>query len=353
MPSIEDSEVPGSVPGRAEALSSRLLIVVLLSMALVGCARPAQRQVVVYTAWDQVYSEPILQRYERQTGVRVLARYDVEAAKTTGLVQALIGQARRPSCDVFWSNEVAQTCRLARRGLLESYASPQAALLPIKDPENRWVGFAARARVILYNKDLVGDKPPASLLELADPRWKGRCGLPSPLFGTSASQAAALFDRLGADRAREFYRQIQANQVRIVDGNARLMAMIAEGKLAWGVVDTDDANLALSRGKPVVQVVPDQDPGGLGLVLLPNTVMLMKGGPHPEEGRLLIDFLLSAEVEESLARSQAVQIPLRPGLPAPPGVLQLERLQVMPVDWDRAAADWDQNMQFMQEVFAR
>lgn len=317
---------------------------VLLLLILLACA--PERQVVVYTAWDQVYSEPVLRDYERRTGVRVLARYDVEAAKTTGLVQALIGQADRPSCDVFWSNEVAQSCLLARKGLLEPYRSPSAEGIPpaFRDPKDRWTGFAGRLRVILYNRDLVPDeKAPRSLLELADPRWKGRCGLPYPLFGTSASQAAALFDRLGEEKALDFYRRVAANQVRITDGNAQLKTLIARGELAWGVVDTDDANLALVEGAPVAQVVPDQD--GLGAVLLPNSVMLLAGAPHADEGRKLIDFLLSQEVERRLAASDAVQIPLHGGPPAD--------LEVMQVDWDRAAGSWESTMRLLQQIFTR
>ena len=155
-------------------------LAVILVLVTSGCSRP-QRQVVVYTAWDQIYSEPILKEYERRTGVRVLARYDVEAAKTSGLVQALLGQSGHTSCDVFWSNEVAQSCLLAERGVLEPYRSPNAQDIPAtyRDPQDRWTGFAARLRVILYNREQVAaEEAPHSLLDLADPRGKGRCGMP-------------------------------------------------------------------------------------------------------------------------------------------------------------------------------
>ncbi len=68
----------------------------------------------------------------------------------------------------------------------------------------------------------------------------------------------------------------------------------------FGLVDTDDAAVALKRGDPVAIVFPDQEQGGLGALSIPNTVALVKGSPHPAEGKRLVDFLLSESVEQRL-----------------------------------------------------
>ena len=82
-------------------------------------------------------------------------------------------------------------------------------------------------------------------------------------------------------------------------------ARVAAGRLKVAFTDTDDVNVALRSGKPVRMVFPDVE--GLGTLLIPNTVALVAGGPDPENGRVFIDFLLSREVEELLARSGSVQ----------------------------------------------
>ena len=82
-------------------LQTAWLIGVLL---LAGCS-PGGDSVTVYTSQDQVYAEPILQRFEQETGIRVRAVYDSEAVKTVGLVNRLIAEKNHPRCDLFWNHE--------------------------------------------------------------------------------------------------------------------------------------------------------------------------------------------------------------------------------------------------------
>ena len=73
----------------------------------------------------------------------------------------IIAEADRPRCDVFWNNEIAHTVSLAGDGLLASYASPSAEGIPaeFRDPQDRWTGFAARARVFIVNTELADPAP--------------------------------------------------------------------------------------------------------------------------------------------------------------------------------------------------
>src|SRR4051812_1666855 len=84
---------------------------VFAGFAFLDCAK-ARPEVVVYTALDQIYSEPILNRFQAQTGITVRPVYDSEAAKTTGLVSRLEAERERARCDVFWNNEIVRTIRL-------------------------------------------------------------------------------------------------------------------------------------------------------------------------------------------------------------------------------------------------
>ena len=70
---------------------------------------------------------------------------------------------------------------------------------------------------------------------------------------------------------------------------------VAAGKLAFGLTDTDDAIVEIERGMPVAIVYPDQGDGESGSLLIPNTLAIIKGGPHPERARELLKYLLTAE----------------------------------------------------------
>jgi iron(III) transport system substrate-binding protein len=283
-----------------------LVVLLLFDVALTACRAPRE-QVVIYTSVDQVFSEPILERFEDKTGIEVLAVYDVEAAKTTGLVNRLIAEKSNPQADVFWNGEVAQTIMLKEEGVLEPYTSPNAAeiLAVHRDPEDRWVGFAGRARVFLANTDLVAPEAmPDSIHDMLDPTWPGdQLGIAYPLFGTTATHAAALYARWGAEEARAYFEALAARDVRVVDGNSVVRDMVVDGSLAYGLTDTDDACTAVEKGAPVRIVIPDQGAGQMGTLIIPNTVALIAGGPNPANGRALIDYLLSDAVAEAMIAS--------------------------------------------------
>ncbi|NQT20446.1 MAG: ABC transporter substrate-binding protein, partial [Planctomycetes bacterium] len=88
-------------------------------------------------------------------------------------------------------------------------------------------------------------------------------------------------------------------------------------------------------------------------LLIPNTVCLIKGAPHPEAGRKLIDFLLSREVESMLAHSKSVQMPLRSGVDKPKHVPDYSDIKAMTVDWEKVADQMKPTAQFMQKLFVR
>src|SRR5262249_48887100 len=141
-------------------------------------------EVVVYTSVDRPYAEPVLRAFERQSGLRVREEYDSEATKSLGLATKIAAERRRPRADVFWSSEVGRMIGLKSQGLLAPYRSPNAAQIParFKDREGYWTGFAARARVIVYNTKLVRE-PPQSRFDFERPAWRGAVAMANPLFG--------------------------------------------------------------------------------------------------------------------------------------------------------------------------
>lgn len=328
-------------------------LAVFMFALLIACRDEPRGEVVVYTALDQEYSEPILKGFSKKTGIRVRAKYDTEAAKTTGLVSTIIEERNRPRCDVFWNNEILRTIQLQKMGLLEPYVSPNAASIPpaFRDPAGHWTGFAARMRVLVYNPQMISHAPDR-LEDLADPAWSGKLAMAYPLFGTTASHAAVLFAEWGPERAKEYFAALKKNNVRIVEGNMTACRMVAAGEVAMAVVDTDDANLLIGEGKPIKFVLLDQS--GPGAFIVPNTLALLKGAPNPDAARKLIDYLLSPEVELELSRSPSAQIPLHPGVSGvPPTVAEFEKAKKFQPDYARAADQLQPSADFLKSIFTR
>ncbi|MCG8652342.1 MAG: extracellular solute-binding protein, partial [Pirellulales bacterium] len=263
-----------------------LMFTLLVTLACVqaGCVPRAESDVVVYSALDQEFAEPILDAFEReQEGeTTVIGKFDVESTKTVGLANLIIAEKNAPSCDLFWNNEILHTVRLQKLGLLEPRTWQVEPGWPadLIASDGTWFGFAARARVLIVNTDLLDspDQYPSSVAELADPKWQGNCAMARPLFGTTATHFAVLRETNGRDATVDQLKRIQSNAV-ILSGNKQVAQAVSAGRVAWGLTDTDDAIIEKDLGRPVAIVFPDQAPDQPGTLRIPNTIAVIKNAP--------------------------------------------------------------------------
>ena len=174
------------------------------------------------------------------------------------------------------------------------------------------------------------------MFDLADAKWRGQVAMADPRFGSTSFHVAALYALAGDEKMDDFFRRLRENGMRVVDGNSVVRDLVARGEVKLGLTDTDDVNVALEDGQPIAMVLPDKD--GLGVPVMPNMVSLIANAPHPDEGRRLIDYLLSADVERQLAQSEAVEIPLHAGVPGPKHIPAMETFKPMTLDYAKAAA---------------
>jgi iron(III) transport system substrate-binding protein len=320
-----------------------------------GSASGSTPRVVVYSALDREFAEPVLKAYAKQTGVEVLPKFDVESTKTVGLTNLLLAEASRPRCDLFWNNEILNTLRLKEKGLLAPFRPSHAGDVPdtFKDKDGTWYGFASRARILLVNTRLVAEADrPKGIKDLIDPKWKGRIGIAKPLFGTTATHAACLFAAWGDEKAKGYFRDLKSNGVQVLSGNKQVATAVGSGQLAFGLTDTDDAMGEVEAGSPVAIIYPDREPGGLGTLFIPNTLVLLKGSPHAEAARALADHLLSPEVEAILANGPSAQIPLLKTTEVSARVETPKTVHAMEANFEDAVKLWDHVASFLADTFA-
>ena len=278
--------------------------------------------VVIYCSVDTAIAEPILAAFEKQSGVTVHAIFDTEAGKTTGLINRLMAERARPRADVWWSSEVFGTIQLAERGVLAKCDIAKATDIPtaFRDPENRWIAVGLRGRVIAYDpKRIKKEDLPQSWSDLADPKYRGRFQMADPRFGTTRGHMAVLLSLWGRPEMEKFYQALRANECKLADGNAKAVLNLTRGLADFVATDTDDVLLAQARGDAIEMIYPDLDAPGSrsrtsGTLWIPCSVGLVKDAPNPGEGGRLVDYLISAEVEELLFASESRNVPVRPEL---------------------------------------
>lgn len=300
-----------------------------------GCDRTPS--VTVYASADESVARPVFERFEKETGIRVDAKFDTEATKTTGLAQTLRAERDRPRADVFWSNEQAAHVSLAMDGITapmvdsgvagaatkgtsDGAPSSPATQWPAawRDADGRWFALAGRARVIVYAPDRVS-APPTEWTGLIAPRWDGKIAMADPRFGTTRSHLGAMkayWDTYAIDGYYEaFIEGLAENHPKVLtSGNAGVVDAVARGEADIGLTDSDDVFAAQARGLKVAMVLPrhahDSQKAGGGTYFIPNTVGILNGAPHPTSARRFVEFMLSPETERQLAAMPSKHAPL-------------------------------------------
>ena len=299
--------------------SFRVLVVVAIgAFGLWACSsdRTTSSEVIVYASVDRAIAEPILDRFEQQTSIKVRAVFDTEANKTTGLVNRLIAEASRPQADVFWSGEIGQTVRLSRIGMFAPYKQSTENELSRRfvAADNTWHAFSARARVLLVNTEQVAvEETPQFAEGLVDERWKDRIAIADPHFGTTGTHLSALLQAWGETRFRDWLKGLRENRIRVLPGNAQVRDAVVNGLVAAGLTDSDDAAEAVSRGAPV-RVVYLRQSADFGVVMIPNTVALVRGAANVSSAARLADYLLSQDTESQMVAIESAFFPTRPGV---------------------------------------
>ena len=230
-------------------LCSSVLICGLLLFA--GCDRSdSQRKVVLYTSVDQPYAAAIVREFEKQTGISVVLVTDAEATKSVGLAERLRAEKANPQADVFWGNEPFHTINLADEGLLQrtNRRPRRTCRRSSKIRRHRWASNALRVRVIAGRVAEHVDVQPRSLDELTEPDLKDQSRMARPGAGTTGGHVAALYVLWGDEKADGFFRDLRANDIKLLGGNSVVAEMVAKGTLLAGLTDNDDVAAARRDG---------------------------------------------------------------------------------------------------------
>lgn len=306
--------------------TSRALAALLL-LAPGACSREApdgaKPVVVLYYSADEAVAKPIIEAFEKETGIEVRALTDTEATKTTGLVTRLRTEQGRPRADVFWASEPLQLMQLDAEGIVRAARGDPSTPTPVSpdQPDSATLRpFALRARVLVFNTKLVSaSEAPRTMAALTEARWRGHVVMARPEFGTTRTHMAALAQLWGEAGASAWRAALAENGVRVVDGNSAVVRAVAQGEAPLGLTDSDDVFAGQAQGWPVDSILIEHAKPGApgaqgGVLLIPNAAAWVTRGPHPAEATRLIEFLLSERVERMLAESPARHIPARESL---------------------------------------
>jgi iron(III) transport system substrate-binding protein len=304
---------------------------------------------VIYSARSEPLIQPVLDAFQ--------ARYPeveirIKSGNNSELANALLEEQNNPQADVFITTELLTVQSLNEQGLFQSYRSPAAASLPegFTGPNDGWTGLTRRARVIMYNTDLVPEaEAPASIFDLADPKWQGQIAAAGSTNGSMQAQIAAMRQLIGEEGTEGWLNDLLANQVTFFGGHTDVRKAVGAGEFQVGLVNHYYYHLQKEEGSPVGIVYPDQGEDEIGLITNATAIAIVEGANNPQAAQALVDFLLTPEGQEIFARLN-FEYPLVEGVSLHPDAAPLDSFRLADVDVAAAALDLEETFDLMERV---
>lgn len=329
-----------------------LLAVVAAAAALASCGAGGSDggdALVVYSGRNENLVRPLLDRFARTTGTDIRVRY----ADTAELLPTLLEEGRNTRADVFVSQDAGALGELALKGLLRPL--PGDVLDPVdprfRDADGRWVGVTARARVIAYNTDrLRPEDLPRSVLEVTDPKWRGRVGYP-PTNASFVAFVTSLRETVGEERTRAFLQGLKDNGARRYDNNVLTVGAVASGEIDLGLTNHYYLYNEFKErpGAPVANFFPGQEEGGEGTFVNVAGVAVLANTDKVAAAERFVRFLLSPESQRYF-REETAEYPLRAGVDPIPELPPLRSLRTVDVPLTTLGRDLEGTVELLKDV---
>ena len=226
---------------------------------------------------------------------------------------------------------------------------------PFRAPDNSWIGLSGRIWVVVYNTSLIKPESLSSILELAEPRWKGKIAIPSASSVYLQTGISVVREVQGEEATKQWLQGLKENAGNSVYGkNRQIVAAVARGEVALGLVNHYYINRHLDTypDAPIAQILTDQSDKGMGIILNATGIGITTHAKHLAEAKALMKFLISEKGQEMFANINK-EYPLNSNVDAAPELLPLKNFQVASIPLTRLAQLRDPTLTVIEHVGLR
>lgn len=285
----------------------------------------------VYSSQHENLTRAWTDAFTAETGIKVQVRFGKDASMGSQLVT----EGATSPADVFLTENSPAMTLVQEAGLFAPLDAATLAQVPagLRPSNGQWTGAAARATVLVYNPSLLPESQlPKSLLDLADPAWKGRWGAAARGADFQAIVSAVLATQ-GEAKTAQWLAGLKSN-AKIYANNIATMKAVNAGEIPAGVIYhyywyRDQAKTKEGSGNTKLHFFGNQDPGAFVSV---SGAGVLKAGKHAADGAKLVAFITGPKGQEVLAKSDALEYPVGSGVAANPALRPLADLGAPTVD---------------------
>jgi iron(III) transport system substrate-binding protein len=321
-----------------KSIRSRFIAAVLIGSTVIAFAQlspqkaAAQSQsILIYNAQHASLTQAWANAFARDTGIKVTIRNGGDSELGNQIVQ----EGSASPADVFLTENSPAMVLVDGAGL---FAPPPAEILsqvrePFRPANGRWVGVAARTTVFTYNKNrLTTALLPKSLLDLADPAWKGRWGA-SPAGADFQAIVSALLEIKGEAATAAWLKAMKQNAVPF-RGNVAALKAVNSGEVEGAVIYHyyyfgDQARTGENSNNTALHYFRNQDPGAFISV---SGGGVLASSKHPSEAQAFLKWLTGNAGQEILRTGDAYEYAVGIGAQSNPKLVPLADLQAPNVD---------------------
>lgn len=298
----------------------------LLSLGLsVGCGGSSPEALTIYCGRGESLVAPLVAAFTAETGIPVEVRY----GGTADLAAQILEEGDRSPADIYYGQDAGALGQLAGEGRLLPLAPHILERVPerFRDPGGRWVGATGRARVFVYNTELLTPEDlPKTIWGFTDPKWKGLIGW-APTNGSFQAFVTAIRVIEGEEAARDWLTGVLANEPRAYPNNVAIYAAVGDGEV----------ELALSNHYYLYRFLEVHGPefrartvspsgGGAGGLINISGAGVVDTTTDPQAAARFLEYLLNNETQADFAR-RTYEYPLVPGVPTDPTVTPLSEIR--------------------------
>jgi iron(III) transport system substrate-binding protein len=306
-------------------------------------AAKKEGKVVWYTSTPIETAQKIARLFEGETGIKVeMFRSGGSAILRRFLQEA---QAGRTAVDVMTTSDPAATAALARKGTFVAF-KPQnfdKVVAEGRDGDGNFVAQRLNLMTIYARADKVATADlPKTWGDLTDAKYKGKLVMTDPSFTALQLMVVGMMSKT---RGWDFYERLRKNDIMVVQGNQQVSDNIKRGErlIAVGALDSYAA-ADRKAGHPIVTILPED-----GTFVIPAPTAVIRGSPSPNAAKLLAEFMIGDAAQKQLAAdgSYAARI----DIPPPTDGMPLDKIKLLPVDYDYIEKEAARLKKKFNEVF--
>jgi iron(III) transport system substrate-binding protein len=310
-------------PTRRAARALVVLAGLALALALAGCGgSSSSRSILLYNGQHPQVTTELVAAFEKQTGIEV----NVHTNDGIVLADQLLQEGGSSPADVYLTENSPELVTIDEHGLFAKLAPATLAQVPARyqASSGNWVGIARRISALAYDPSLVSaGKLPKSVLELAQPQWKGKIAI-APTDSDFPPLVGALISQYGKKTAESWLAGLKHN-AQLYQDDESVVAAVNRGDVATGIINHYywyrlRTELGASKMHSAVYFFPNHDVGSVENI---SGAGVLASSKHQQDAQAFVSFLVSPRAQEILAHGYDFEYPARPGVAPNPQLTSL------------------------------